>query len=53
MFETHQVHRRAFQFQLQGLAVQRGVQATNAMFVGAEAAVLMVMFIGGVGDGQR
>ncbi|MNT87248.1 hypothetical protein D3C72_2276390 [compost metagenome] len=53
MFEAHQVHRRAFQFQLQGLPVQRRVQASDAMFVGTEAAVLVVMFLGGVGDSQR
>ena len=33
----------------------RALQATDAMFVGAEAAVLMfmIMFISGVGDRQR
>ena len=55
VFEAHQVHRRAFQLQLQGLAVQRRVQATDAVLVGAKAAVLMVviMFVGGMGDSQR
>ncbi|MNI60359.1 hypothetical protein D3C73_1155710 [compost metagenome] len=57
MFEPHQVHRRAFQFQLQGLAIERGVQATDAMFVGTEAAVFMVMvvimFLRCLGDSQR
>ncbi|MNR05972.1 hypothetical protein D3C85_1220250 [compost metagenome] len=55
VFEAHQVHRRAFQLQLQGLAVQRCVQATDAVFMGAEAAVLMgvVMFVGRMGDSQR
>ena len=54
VFEAHQVHRRAVQFQLQGLAVQRCVQAADAMLVGAEAGVLMivVMFFGRLGDGQ-
>ena len=51
VFEAHQVHRRALQFQFQGLPVQRGVQPTNAMLVGAEAA----MFVGfmGLGGNQR
>ncbi|CAI8706624.1 hypothetical protein EMIT043CA1_100200 [Pseudomonas brassicacearum] len=45
MFEAHQVHRRAFQFQLQGLAVQGGVQPAHTVFMGAEAAVFVVMIM--------
>ncbi|MCY1370034.1 hypothetical protein D9M69_571040 [compost metagenome] len=54
MLETHQVHRRAFQFQLQGLAVQHGIQARDAMLVGAEAAVpvVIVVVLLGLGGGQ-
>ncbi|MCY1551347.1 hypothetical protein D9M68_876690 [compost metagenome] len=53
VLETHQVHRRAFQFQLQGLVVQHDVQARHAMLVGAEAAMrvmVVVMFLGLGGD---
>ncbi|MCY1173814.1 hypothetical protein D9M73_139920 [compost metagenome] len=53
VFEPHQVHGRALQFQRQGLAVQRRVQAPNAMFVGAQAAMLVIVFVGGMGDSQR
>jgi hypothetical protein len=55
VFEAHQVHRRAFQFQLQGLAVEHRVQAADAVFVGAEATVLMVviMLVSRMGDSQR
>ncbi len=55
MFKTHQIHRRAFQLQLQGLTVERGVQPTHAMFVSAEAAVLMIVIvlINRMGSGQR
>jgi hypothetical protein len=55
MLEPHQIHRRTFQLQLQGLAVQRRVQAPDAVLVGAEAAMLMVviMFVGGMSDSQR
>jgi hypothetical protein len=55
VFEAHQVHRRAFQFQLQGLAVEHRVQAADTVFVGAEATVLMVvvMLVSRVGDSQR
>ncbi|MNY23954.1 hypothetical protein D3C86_1576420 [compost metagenome] len=53
VLETHQVHRRAFQFQLQGLAVQRRIQASHAMFVGTQAAMLVIVFVGGMGDSQR
>jgi hypothetical protein len=55
VFETHEVHRRAFQLQLQGLAVERGVQATDTVLMRAEAAVFMivVVLIGSMGDGQR
>jgi hypothetical protein len=41
------------QLQRQGLAVERRVQASNAMFVGAQAAMLMIVFVGGMGDSQR
>ncbi|MNN45040.1 hypothetical protein D3C81_1593560 [compost metagenome] len=57
VFETNEVHRRAFQLKLQGLAIECSIQATNAMFMRAEAAVFMVvivvMLIGSMGDGQR
>jgi hypothetical protein len=55
VFETQQIHRRAFQFQLQGLTVQRRIQSADAVLVGAEAAVLMLMLMdfGGMGDSQR
>ena len=52
MFETHQVHGRAVQFQLQDLAVQHGIQAPDAMFMGAEAAVLVVMVFVSMSDSQ-
>ncbi|MCY1218375.1 hypothetical protein D9M72_303210 [compost metagenome] len=52
MLEAHQVHRRAFQFQLKGIAVQRGVQARYAVFVGAEAFVLVFMGLDS-GQGQQ
>jgi len=52
MFEAHQVHGRAVQFQLQGLAVQYGIQAPDAMFMGAEAAVLVVVVFVSMSDSQ-
>ena len=56
MFETHQVHRRAFQFQLQGLAIEHHVELGEAMLVGIEAAVcLMRVVMGMIGrlDGDQ
>ena len=61
VFETHQVHCRALQFQLQCLTVQRRVQAADAMLMGLQAAMLFVMFmvvimfmgLSGVSIGQR
>ncbi len=56
VFEAHQVHRRAFQLQLQSLAIQRRVQATDAVFVGAEAAMfimIVIMLDRRMGDSQR
>ncbi|MCY1450669.1 hypothetical protein D9M71_674950 [compost metagenome] len=50
VLETHQVHRRAFQFELQAGAVQGCVQLGDAVLVLAEAAVLV--FIVGVGGNQ-
>ncbi|MNP68901.1 hypothetical protein D3C76_1649230 [compost metagenome] len=52
VLETHQIHGRAFQLQLQGLAVQRRIEASHAMFMGIQAAMLMIVFVGGMGDSQ-
>ncbi|CAN1605045.1 protein of unknown function [Pseudomonas mediterranea] len=56
VFKAHQVHGRAFQLQLQGLAVERCVQSADAVFMGAQAAVLMIVVMvvldRGVSDGQ-
>ncbi|APC22480.1 hypothetical protein BME99_27960 [Pseudomonas protegens] len=54
MFEAHQVHCRALQLQFQGLAVEHGVQTADSMFVGAEAAMFMLVIMGlrGLGGGQ-
>ncbi|MCY1437635.1 hypothetical protein D9M71_538030 [compost metagenome] len=55
VLEAHQVHRRAFQLQLQGQAIQCRVQAPDTVLMGAKAAVLMVviMFVSGVNASQR
>ncbi|MCY1451287.1 hypothetical protein D9M71_681440 [compost metagenome] len=50
VLEAHQVHRRAFQFEFQGVAVEGRVQLGDAMLVLAEAAVLV--FIVGMGGNQ-
>src|SRR5450830_1693325 len=52
VFETHQVHRRAVQLKLQGLAVEHRVEAADPVFMGAEAGVLMIMLVSGMGDSQ-
>ncbi|MNR33172.1 hypothetical protein D3C85_1508240 [compost metagenome] len=56
MFEADQVHRRAFQFQLQGLVVQHYIEAGNAVLMGGEAAMSVVMIVivvvVGMSDGQ-
>jgi hypothetical protein len=45
MLKTHDVHRRAVQFELQRLTYQRHIQPTHAMLMGAEAAVFMVVIM--------
>ncbi len=57
MLETDQVHGRAFQLQLQQVAVQCHVQAGDTMFMGTQAVMgvfVMVMLVGLGGDqGQQ
>jgi hypothetical protein len=55
MFKPHQVHRRAFQGQLQALAFQRYVQLCGAVLVGGKAGVLIVvlMFVMGGVSGRQ
>src|SRR5450830_656243 len=54
VFENHQVHRRAVQLKLQGLAIEHRVEAADPVFMGAEAGVLMIMImlVSGMGDSQ-
>ena len=45
MFEADQVHRRAFELQLQQVAVQRGIEAGDTMLVGSQAVVGMFVVV--------